>query len=70
MIDLSINVVASYTDVVRHTKNTVKMKVKSYRQNTFILCCTFLMAATISCNSQSQANKENQIVHSKDDSQG
>jgi len=44
------------------------MKVKSDRQNIYILCWTFLMAATISCNSQSQSNKENQIVHSKDDS--
>ena len=44
------------------------MKVKLGNQNIFILCWTFLMAATISCNSQSQSNKENQIVHSKDDS--
>ena len=44
------------------------MKVKPGNQTIFILCSTFLMAATISCNSQSQSNKENQIVHSKDDS--
>ena len=68
MINSGINVVASYTDVVRHTKNTAKMKVKSDRQNIYVFCWTFLMAATISCNSQSQSNKENQIVHSKDDS--
>lgn len=68
MIDLSINVVASYTDVVRHTRNTVKMKVKSDRQNTFILCCTFLIAVTISCINQSESNKENQIVQTKTDS--
>ena len=37
-------------------------------QNIFILCWTFLVAVTISCNSQSQSNKENQIVHSKDNS--
>jgi len=41
------------------------MKVKLYNQNIFILCWTFLMAATISCNSQSQTNKENQIVQTK-----
>ena len=44
------------------------MKVKLGNQYIFILCWTFLMAAPISCNSQSQSNKENQIVHSKDDS--
>jgi ligand-binding sensor domain-containing protein len=44
------------------------MKVKLGNQNIFILCWTFLMAAIISCDSQSQSNKENQIVHSKDDS--
>jgi ligand-binding sensor domain-containing protein len=42
------------------------MKVKSDRQNIFILC-KFLIAVTISCNSQSQSNKENQIVHSEID---
>ena len=46
------------------------MKVKSDKQNIFILCWTFLMAVTISCNSQSQSNKENQIVQSKTDSKG
>ena len=59
---------ASSTDVVRHTKNTAKMKVKSERQNTFILCCTFLIAVTISCINQSESNKENQIVQTKTDS--
>ena len=44
------------------------MKVKSGNPNIYILCCIFLMAATISCNSQSQSNKENQVVHAKDDS--
>ena len=44
------------------------MKVKLDNQNIFILCCTFLVSATISCNSQSQSNKGNQIVHSKIDS--
>ena len=43
------------------------MKVKLDNQNIFILCWTFLIAVTISCNSQSQSNKENQIVHSKID---
>ena len=47
-------------------KDTLTMKVKSDKQNIFILC-TFLMAVTISCNCQSQSNKENQIVHSKID---
>jgi|SRR5688572_4486315 len=41
------------------------MKVKSDRQNTFILCCTFLIAVTISCINQSESNKENQIVQPK-----
>src|SRR6187397_2330539 len=44
------------------------MKVKSDRQNTFILCCTFLIAVTISCINQSESNKENQIVQTKTDS--
>jgi len=44
------------------------MKVKSNRQNIFILCWTFLVAVTISCNSQRQSNKENQIVQTKTDS--
>jgi len=43
------------------------MKVKSNSQNIFILCWTFLVALTISCNSQSQSNKENQIVQYKTD---
>lgn len=33
-------------------KNTVRMKVKSDRQNIFILCCTFLIVVTISCSNQ------------------
>lgn len=37
------------------------MKVRSDRQYIFILCCTFLIIATISCNKKSQSNKENQI---------
>jgi len=43
------------------------MKVKSDRQYKFLLCYTFLIVATISCNSQSQSNKENQIVQTKPD---
>jgi ligand-binding sensor domain-containing protein len=43
------------------------MKVKLDNQNIFILC-TFLIAVTISCNTQSQSNKENQIVQTKTDS--
>ena len=49
-------------------KNTFTMKVKLRNQNIFFLCYTFLMVVTISCNSQSQSNKENKIVQSKDDS--
>jgi len=45
------------------------MKVKSDRQNIFILCCTFLIAVTISCNNQSQSNKQNQIVQAKSNTQ-
>ncbi|MDZ4706769.1 MAG: two-component regulator propeller domain-containing protein [Saprospiraceae bacterium] len=44
------------------------MKVKLDNQNIFILCWTFLIAVTISCNIQSQSNKENQIVQTKTDS--
>jgi ligand-binding sensor domain-containing protein len=44
------------------------MKVKSDRQSIFILCCTFWIIITNSCISQGPSNKENQIVHSKDDS--
>ncbi|HEY5970247.1 MAG TPA: two-component regulator propeller domain-containing protein [Chitinophagaceae bacterium] len=43
------------------------MKVKSDRQNIFILCCTFFIAVTISCNSQGQSNKE--IVQAKNNTQ-
>ena len=45
------------------------MKVKSDRQNTFVLCCTFLIAVTISCINQSESNKENQIVRAKNNTQ-
>ena len=45
------------------------MKVNSDRQNTFILCCTFLIAVTISCINQSESNKENQIVQAKNNTQ-
>ena len=41
-------------------------KVKLDNQNIFILC-TFLIAVTISCNSQSQSNTQNQLAHSKID---
>ena len=43
------------------------MKVNSDRQNIFVLCCTFLIAVTISCNSQGQSNKE--IVQAKNNTQ-
>ena len=43
------------------------MKVKSDRQNLFVLGWTVLIIATNSCSSQSQSTKENQIVHSKID---
>lgn len=45
------------------------MGVKSNRKNIFILCCTFLIAVTNACSSQSQSNKENQIVQAKTDRQ-
>ena len=48
-------------------KNTVKMKVNLNRQNIFILCCSFLIAVTISCNNQGQSNKE--IVQAKNNNQ-
>ena len=41
------------------------MKVKSDRQNIFVLCCTFLIAVTTSCSNQSQSNKKNQIVQTE-----
>ena len=34
------------------------MKVNSDRQNIFILCCSFLIAVTISCKSQGQSNRD------------
>ena len=54
--------------VVRHTKDTVSMKMKLGNQNIFIPCWTFLLAVTICCNSQSQPNKENQVVQTYPDS--
>src|SRR5688572_1237304 len=45
------------------------MKVKSDRQNIFILCCTFLVVVIISCNNQSQSNKGNQIVQAESNTQ-
>src|SRR5688572_25471479 len=44
------------------------MKVKLDNQNIFILWWTFLIAVTISCNTKSQSNNENQIVQTKTDS--
>ncbi|MCX2475280.1 hypothetical protein OQZ33_13165 [Pedobacter sp. MC2016-05] len=44
------------------------MKVKIYNQNIFILLWTLFIVVTISCNNQSQSNKENQIVQTKADS--
>ena len=38
------------------------MKIKLNSQNIFILCCTFLIVATISCSNQSQSNKGNKTV--------
>jgi ligand-binding sensor domain-containing protein len=49
---------------VYNEKTIVGMKVKLDNQNIFMLC-TFLIAVTISC--QSQSNKEDQLVHSKID---
>ncbi|MBK8292713.1 MAG: diguanylate cyclase [Flammeovirgaceae bacterium] len=43
------------------------MKMKLDNQNIFILFWTLLIAVTISCNSQSQSSKENQIVQAKTD---
>ncbi len=43
------------------------MKVKLDNQNIFILFWTLLIAVTISCNSQSQSSKENQIEQAKTD---
>lgn len=45
------------------------MKVKSDRQNIFILCCTFLIVVTISCSNQIQSIKEDQIVQAKNNTQ-
>src|SRR5688572_14386199 len=45
------------------------MKVKSDRQNIFILYCTFLIVVTISCSNQSQSNKGNKIVQAKNNIQ-
>jgi len=43
------------------------MKVNSNRQNIFVLCCSFLIDVTISCNNQGQSNKE--IVQAKNNNQ-
>ena len=43
------------------------MKVRSDKQNIFIFYCTFLIAVTISCNSQGQSNKE--TVQAKNNTQ-
>jgi ligand-binding sensor domain-containing protein len=48
-------------------KDTLTMKMKLDNQNIFILFWTLLIAVTISCNSQSQSSKENQIVQAKTD---
>lgn len=45
------------------------MKVKSDRQNIFILCCTFLIVVTISCSNQSQSDKGNKTVQAKNNIQ-
>ena len=45
------------------------MKVKLDSQNIFILCCTFLITVAISCNNQSQSNKENKTVQAKNNIQ-
>lgn len=45
------------------------MKVKSNRQYIFILCCTFLIVVTISCNNQLQSNEGNLIVQAKSNTQ-
>ena len=44
------------------------MNVRSVKQSMFILCCAFLIIVTNSCISQSESNKENQIVQTKTDS--
>jgi len=44
------------------------MKVKSDRQNIFILGCTFLIIVTTCCINQSKSNKENQIVQARTES--
>jgi ligand-binding sensor domain-containing protein len=45
------------------------MKVKSDRPYIFILCCTFLIVATISFSNQSQSNKGNQKVQTQNNIQ-
>ena len=52
---------------MRHTtKGTLTMKLKLDNQHLFILC-NFLIAVTISCNSQGQSNKE--IIQAKNNTQ-
>ncbi len=48
-------------------KDPLTMKVKLDNQNISILFWTLLIAVTISCNSQSQSSKENQIVQANTD---
>ena len=51
--------------VVRHTKAAITIKVNLNKKNTSILYWTFLIAVTISCSSQGQPNKENQVVQAE-----
>ena len=41
------------------------MKVKLHHQKIFILCCTFFLAITVSCNGKNQSQKENQSVEAQ-----
>lgn len=43
------------------------MRVTLRNQNIFIICWTFLLTVIMSCNSQSQSNKENQKVQVRDE---
>jgi ligand-binding sensor domain-containing protein len=47
--------------VVPHKENIIKMKLRSNSHYLSILCSTFLIIATFSCNTKSQSNKENQV---------
>ena len=46
-----------WLNVVRHTKKSFRIKMKSDRQFIFTLCWAFLIALIISCNGRSQSNK-------------